>query len=817
MQTVLTACRDAFRTIRRDKSYAAAVIATLALTLGAAAAVFSIVNGVLLRPLAYPDAHRLVSLREISVSIAERYSTLPANGRHFGEWRDGITVLESIALIDWRRSNLTGAGEPAEVPVVRASGTFLDVLQVTPMLGRTLTRADEDPERAPVAVVSHQLWETRLGRDSQVLGRTLTLDGTPHTIVGVLAPGTELPAFDVFGADASLTATFAAVVPFRTNLANIGWLGQHNYPVIGRLRPGATIEQARAEFDVLQQSVSRIAERETGLQAELRGWMGLLEESVVGRARLRLLLLLAAVGGVVLLACANLANLSLTRAIGRMRDTAVLSALGATRARLVGHIVLEQVLLAVIGGALGLAGAHAALRVFVKTAPVDLPRVSDVVIDWRVAAFAVAVALVAGLVVALLPAWRIGHGDTQAVLRNSSRSATDRGGLRVRSALLATQVALSVALLAVTGLFVASFVQLTQVDPGFVPDRVVAVGISPGGRQYPNAEARAALYDRIMVAMDDVPGVSSAAWASALPLTGETWVDVIGAAGDPRPSAEKPSANYRFVGPDYFETLSMPLVKGRSFEARERDRPVTPAVISARAAETLWPDEDPIGRVFTRGNPDARFEVVGVTGDGHPTTLEAESPLMVYLPYWYNNEGRSVLLVRTSASATAIAADLRRVIHGVDPEIAIAEVSPLQRVVDDALQSRRYQMWLFAAFGGMALLIATVGVYATTAYGVSRRRREMNIRVALGAQTSQVFALILRQSATPLGAGIAAGCAAALAAGTVVSSLLFRVRASDPLVLTAVVALVGIVGMVASAAAARRALNIDPSAALRDE
>ena len=607
------------------------------------------------------------------------------------------------------------------------------------------------------------------------------------------------------------------MVPFRLNFANIGWMGQFNYAAVARLKAGVTLEQARAELDVIQQSVAQIATRETHEPVDLRGWIMPLDESIVGRARLGLLLLLGAIGGVVLIACANLANLSLTRALGRMREAAVRSALGASRARLVGGVVLEQLLLAAAGGALGVLIARQGLNLFVKTAPIDLPRVNDVVIDGRVLGFAALVAIAAGLCVALLPAWRMGRGDVQATLRGGGHGATDRGGLRVRATLLAVQVALSVTLLVVTGLFVTSFVQLLRVDPGFSPERVTAVEIAPIASRYPDEKARAALYDRILASARDLPGITSAAWTSALPLTGETWVDLIARIGDTRPSSQKPSANYRFIGPDYFRTLSMPIAKGRAIDERDRNRAAVPAVISARAAQTLWPGEDPLGQQFARGDPSQHFEVVGIVADGHATALEAESPLMVYVPYWFNNEGKSVLMVRTPGEATAVAGELRRVIHGVDPEIAIADMSPLRQVVDKALAGRRYQMWLFTAFGAVALVIATVGVYATTAYGVSRRRREMNIRAALGARASQVIALVLRQSLTPLFAGIVAGCAGALAMGTVVASLLFKVRPADPLVLATVVALVGAVGVLASATAARQGMRVDPAAALRDE
>jgi putative ABC transport system permease protein len=817
MATTLLDVRDALRAVRREPVYAGAVIATLALTLGASTAVFSIVNGVVLRPLAYREAQRLVSIREVVPRIARRYATSPVNARHFEEWRRQATAFASIAEVEWRTTNLTGAGDPAQVVIVRASGTVFDVLQMPVALGRPLTRDDERPDHPPVAVISQRLWEDRLGRDPQVVGRGLILGGTQYTVVGVLEPRSQLPAFDLLSESASLSSKFDLVVPFRLNFSRIGWMGQFNYAAVARLKAGVTLDQARAELDVIQRSVADIATRETHEPIELRGWIVPLGESIVGRARLGLLLLLGAIVGVVLIACANLANLSLTRALGRMREAAVRSALGASRARLAGGVVLEQLLLAATGGALGVLVARQGLNLFVKTAPIDLPRVNDVVIDGRVLGFAALVAIAAGLCVALLPAWRMGRGDVQATLRGGGHGATDRGGLRVRATLLAVQVALSVTLLVVTGLFVTSFVQLLRVDPGFSTERVTAVEIAPIASRYPDEKARAALYDRILASARDLPGITSAAWTSALPLTGETWVDLIARIGDMRPSSQKPSANYRFIGPDYFRTLSMPIAKGRAINERDRNRAVVPAVISARAAQTLWPGEDPVGQQFARGDPSQHFEVVGVVADGHATALEAESPLMVYVPYWFNNEGKSVLMVRTPGEAAAIAGELRRVIHTVDPEIAIADVSPLQHVVDKALAGRRYQMWLFTAFGAVALVIATVGVYATTAYGVSRRRREMNIRAALGARASQVIGLVLRQSLTPLFAGIAAGCAGALAIGTVVANLLFEVRPADPFVLATVVALVGAVGVLASATAAGQGMRVDPAAALRDE
>jgi putative ABC transport system permease protein len=807
----------AVRGLRRDPLYAAAVVATLALTLGASTAIFSIVNGVLLRPLPYREPDRLVSIREIVPQWTKQYPTLPANARHFEQWRNRATSFAAMAALDWRTTTVSGAGEPAQATILRASGTLFEALQVPVAIGRPLERGDEQPDHPRVTVISDALWGEQFSRDPAVLGRRLVLGGTDYTIVGVLPPRFDVPAFDVLGDAATLRSNAAAIVPFRLNLSAIGWMGTYNYPVVARLRGGVAIDRARAELDVLQQDIVAIARRETPDTTDLRSRMTPLDDAIVGRTRFGLLLLLAAVASVVLIACANLANLSLTRTLGRLRDAAVRSALGASRAGLVRSIVVEQIVLAIAGGALGVVVAREALLVFVRTAPIDLPRVNDVVIDPRVIGFAAAVAIIAGLAVALLPAWRIGRGDLQSTLRGGGHGTTDRGGAHARGVLLSLQVALSVALLVVTGLFVVSFVRLVRIDPGFATERVVTVEIAPAAARYPDTNARAALYDRIGERARRLPGITAIGWTSALPLTGETWVDGFARVDDPRPGAQQPNANYRFVGPDYFRALSMPILQGRSLDERDRHAALVPAVISARAAQTLWPGDNPIGKAFSRGNPTAQFEVVGVVVDGHPTALDTDSPLMVYVPYWFNNEGRSVLVARTSGDAAAAIRDLRAIVRAVDPDVALGPAAPLRDLVDKAVEGRRYQASLFIAFGVIALLIATTGVYATTTYGVSRRRREMNIRVALGAPVSDVFALVLRQTAVPLATGVAAGVAGALAAGSIVAGLLFQVRPRDPAVVALATLVVGGSGIVAAAIAARQSLRINPVEALREE
>ena len=807
----------AIRGFRREPLYAVAVIGTFALALGAATAVSSIVDGVLLRPLPYQAPEQLVSIREIVPQWAHQYPTLPANARHFDHWRNQSTSYQALAALDWRTTSLSGAGEPFQATILRSSATLFAVLTLTVARGRALTRDDETVASPRVTVISDELWRTRLGADPGTIGRAIRLGGIDHTVVGILPPQTELPAFDTTAGSATLRSRFSAIVPFRWDLATLPWMGSFNHPVVGRLRADISLEQSAAELGVLQKSVARLAAGTTNDEVELRAQVVPLTEAVVGSARPRLLLLLGAVAAVVLIACANLANLSLTRSMAQTRDRAVRTALGASRASLVRTIVIEQLVLALAGGALGLIVAHQAVRLFVVSAPIDIPRIQDVVIDARVMAFATALAIASGLIVALLPAWRIVSVRLQPLLRSGGHGSTDAAGIRVRTLLLTAQVALSVALLIVTGLFVTSFARLTHVDPGFSPEGVVSMEIAPVSARYPDVAERASLYDRVTEKVREAPGIIAASWTSSLPLTGETWVDPIGRVENPLPEDQRPQANYRFVGPAYFQALAMPVLKGRSFDDRDRTRSVTPAVISARAAQLLWPGEDPLGKLFSRGDPSSRFEVVGVVVDGRATALETESPLMVYVPYWYNNEGKSLLVVRATADHATALRVMRAAVRAIDPEIAIGNAGPLRAVVDTVLDPRRYQMSLFAAFGSVALLIATIGVYAATAYTVSRRRREMNIRVALGAPVASVFALILRQSGVPVAAGAAVGCAVALALGTTLRRMLFEVQPHDPLVMAGAGAFVCAAGVAAAAVAARRGLRINPVEALRQD
>lgn len=803
--------RDALRAMRRDPAYAATVILTLALTIGATTAVFSVVDGVLLKPLAYPEPQQLVSLREIWREVADRAPVLEVNERHFDYWRQHSQSFEALAQFIVSPTNLTGAGDATQVTVVRASGSLFDVLRVRAAIGRTLTPQDDGEDAPRVATLSDTLWRQRFNADPRVVGTAIVLDGQPYTIVGVLAPDFRLPF------RREITADVDAVVALRLTA---GWVGEHNNDAVGRLRAGVTLDQARAELDVLQAHIGDIATREAHEPVTLGARVVPLIDFVTGPSRRGLWLLLAAIGAVLLIACSNLANLSLTRAVGRLRDTAIRSALGASTQRLVGRTLIEQLALSAIGGVLGVWVAWIALTLLVHAAPTGLPRADAVTLDARVLAFAASVSMLAGLLVAVVPAWRIAGRDVQATLVATTTAIIgDRRGLRAHGALVALQVGLSVMLLIVTALFGTSFLRVMTTERGFTTEGVLAVDVSLPATRYADEGVRERTYDRLLALVRALPGVDNVSTTSLLPLHGQGQVNFIVPEGATMTTAEQPTANFRFVAPDFFRTLGLSVRRGRSFTDAERDRHrPTPALISEPTAARLWPNDDPIGKRFTRAVAGEQpFEVVGVVADARTTSLDRAQPLMVYLPYWWRSRAATSLLIKTAGDPAALLASVRRVLREIDSEIAAGDARPLAQLVDASVAARRYQAQLFVVFGAVALVIAIIGVYAVTSYGVARRRREMNIRVALGAQISSVLGLVVRQAMLPVAIGVAVGAAGALALGDVVASLLFDVQARDPLIVSSVIAVVVVTGLATCAVAARLGLSTDPAAALRQE
>lgn len=810
MRNLIVDLRDSARSLRRDRGFSATVILTLAITIGATTAAFSIVNGILIKPLAYPQPEQLVKLREIWRE-AFGASPMEVNQRHFEHWRQHTRQFQSMAQFITLPANLTSGGPAAQISATQASGTLFDVLGESAAIGRLMTAEDDRAGSPDVVVIGDSLWRQRFGGTPDVLGASVVIDGAPFTVIGVLRPTFRLPEGQ------RLQASIDAVVPMRID---VGWVGDHNNAAIGRLKSGVTVEEAQAEIDVLQRQAGEFATAQSGQKVTLSADVTPLGESVVGRARRSVVLLFGAIVAVLAIACSNLTNLALIRALARAREAAIRSALGAGRRRLLARALIDYALLAAAGGAIGIWIAYVALRVFVQTAPVDLPRIEDVTMNARVIVFALAVTGVTGLLVAILPVLHLGDRDPQAALRSgSAASGQGPGGLRARTVLTAVQIALAVTLLTVTALLGTSLLRVLDIDYGFNTEHVMSVPVALPAARYDSDRVRIEAFERILADVKALPGVRSVSSTSLLPMRGEGQVNFVLAAGTNVPRSQQPSANFRFISPEYFSALELPVQRGRMFAADERGGgPLTPSVVSASLAERLWPGADALGKQFSRGiEGEPGFEVIGIAADARTTSLERTPPLMVYVPYWWRTRTNLSLLVKTASEPLSLAPSVRRVVEQIDPEIAVGQTRLLQQAVDAVTAGRRYQARLFVVFGVVSLVIATIGVYAVTAYSLSKRRREMNIRVALGAHTADVVRLLMKQTSAAVLPGVAAGVAGALAIGGVIASLLYEVQPRDPAVLGAVAITVGMVAIAAALLATRNGLAIDPAAALREE
>jgi putative ABC transport system permease protein len=799
----------AIRNLLRDRGYTSVALLTLAFGIAVNTVIFSIVDGVLLRPLALREGGRLVVINEALPELAN-YPRLPVNARHFFEWRERSSSFSELAIIDGRHFVLTRAGEPEQVTGAKVSTNFLSMLGVQPQLGRSFLEEEDQAGHDRVAVISDALWSRKFHRDPSLVGRSITLDGASRVVVGILPASFHFPRLDSRFADIPRKADI--LVPAAFDRAGLEWLGEFNYSVIGRLNPGVTLQQVRAEMEVLQASIATHFPEKLHLRAVITP----LQDDMVGGVRRGLLILFGAVGAVLLIVCVNLANLSLTRVAGRRRDLAIRTALGAGRGQLIHSVLAESLCIAVAGGGAGIALAWAGLRAVMRYAPVDLPRVEDVHLDAGALLFATALSIVTGLLTGILPAWRAASADPQESLRGTSHTATEgRSGLHTRNLLVGFESALSAVLLIAAGLLIASFVHLLNVDKGFEADRLIAVEINLPGKTYGEEKQRETYYRELIAKVQALPGVASAALISHLPLEGQDWGDFIHRPGDNRPNFRQPSADYRFCSPAYFRAMGIPLVAGTTFTEADRNR--NPVVISEAAARAAWGNENPIGQKFRPGDDQAPpFEVVGVVRDVRVGM--AEKPVAtVYAPYWYRSRTAMNVVVRTSLAPRALAPAIRSAVWGLDPDTVIGEVRTMQNVVSDSVGQRRFQMWLVSGFAASALLLACIGIYGVVSWSVSRRTNEIGIRMALGARSADVHRMIMSQALRPVAGGLVLGVGAALALGRVQNSLLFGVSPRDPLTILAVAALLSGVATLACYIPSRRAARDDPLEALRWE
>ncbi len=800
--------RHAIRTLLRDRAYTAIALLTLAFGIAVNTIIFSMVNGVLLRPLAWREPGQLVTIHEIVPELGGAVPVLPVNSRHFFEWRDRSTSFAALAIIDGRKFTLTRAGEPEQVAGARISANVFSMLGVQPQLGRGFLEEEDHPGHDRVAVISDALWNRKFHRDPGLVGRSITLDGAARTVAGILPPLFHFPRLE----GTNVPRRTDIFIPAAFDRDAVEWLGDFNYTVIGRLNQGVTLQHALAEINVIQASIATHFPEKVHLRASIAP----LQDQMVGPVRRGLLILFGAVGAVLLIVCVNLANLTLARVTGRRLDLAIRTALGAGRGQLVRYVLTETVCIALAGGAAGIALASQGLRAVLRYAPVDLPRVEDIHLDARVLLFATGISLLTGILMGLLPAWRAASADPQESLRGTSHTATEgRPGLHVRDLLVGFESALSAVLLIAAGLFIASFVRLLNVDQGFDAGRLIAVEINLPSSTYAEPKQREPYYRELVAKLQAIPGVTNAGLVSHLPLEGQDWGDFIQKDGDHRPTFEQPSADYRFCSPAYFKTMGIPLVAGRAFTAADRNR--NPAVISETAARAVWPGQNPIGRKFHRADlQEPPFEVVGVVRDVREGMAEAPVPT-VYAPYWYRSRTAMVAVLRTAIDPRAAAASIRSAVWGIDPDTVIGEVRSMQNVVSDSVGQRRFQMWLITGFAASALLLACIGIYGVVAWSVSRRRNEIGIRMALGARSDEVCRMVMGEALRPVFAGLLLGVAAALALGRALNSLLFGISARDPLTILSVVAVLSGVAALACYLPSRRAARHDPLTALRHE
>jgi len=806
-----TEFRYAIRSLLRDRGFAATVILSLALGIGANTAIFSLIDGILLRAPDYREPDRLVFISQLIPKFAKNYPTLPTNIAIFKIWQEKLSSTESMAISQKTTFNLTGVGQPEQLTGATVSAGWFGVFGVKPKLGRNFTAEEEHSGHDRVVMIAESLWRRRFHADPGIAGRKVLLEGRPYDIIGVVSSGFSYPTTPLELSGHDIVKPVEVYKPVGYEPADLKVrLGDMNYWTVARLKPGVSLSQAQSELNVVESAVDRQIEGNFEVHANMTPLL----ESMVGKSKQGLLLVMAAVGAVLLVLVVNLANLSLARAAGRARDSAIRTALGASQGRLVRQSLMESLVLGLAGGVLGILLAWWGVKTLVAAAPMDLPRLSEVHMDWRVLVFAGAISVVAGIAFGVLPALRSAWTAPIEALKSGGRSNTEgRGGLRVRNLLVSFEVGLSAALLVTAGLLIASFTRVMTLDRGFEVDRVLALDLSLLNSKYPKFPERSAFFDRLLLKAAALPGVQSASITSALPLSGETWIDLIQREKETRPMAELPASNVRFISPEYFRTLHVTMRDGRAFE--ERDRQVKVAIISASLAKRLWGDENPLGRRLQDNG--STMEVVGITPDFRSTSLDHEPVNMLYMPYWQRPRSNASLLLRTAMDPKQIVNAARTAIWELDGEVTIPEVRTLQEVMSKSVGERRFQMLLVLLFAGAALALAAIGAYGVLSYAVTRRTNEMGIRMALGAAQGEVLGMVLRQGMMPVLVGLIGGATVALGVGRYLESLLYQVSPRDPWAFGVSAAVLLAVSVAACLIPARRATRVNPVDALRFE
>jgi predicted permease len=814
LHSVYFDCRFALRQLRKSPGFTAVAILTLALGIGATTAIFSVVNSALLRPLAYRDPQQLYLVREIVPQMARYYPILEANLPDFRIWQKQVRSFQDVAVAEPSAADLSGLGQPEVLHGVRVSANIFSVLGTQPVLGRSFRAEEDDPGRGPVVILTDAFWRNRFHADPSAIGRTITLDGIPHEIVGIL------PASFRFTPALSGGETYSRIAFFQPLNGprdyEQGLIGEFDFSAVARLKAGASQQQALAELNVVQAQIAKQAN--DGL--DLKGLLVPLESEVVGPARRGLLFLLGAVGAVLLIVCTNLASLLLARVPGRMREAAIRSALGASHGRIVRQLLSETFVLSITGGALGIGIAVVAVNWLVHLAPPGIPRLDEVRVDARVLLFALGVSVATGAFFGIFPALRIARSEPVDALKSGTLASTEsRRTRRLRQVLVSFEVGLTTLLLILAGLLTASLGQLLRVHTGFAVDNVLIAGIDLPPQSYSQAQDRLDFYDKVLAGTQSLPGVKASGWVSIPPLGGEGSETGITVPGGPQQHDEIPIANYRPVSPDYFSAMGIPLLEGRIFGATDEGRKVV--VISQSVADRFWPGKNPVGLTcITQWGPDLPAEVVGVVGDIRTVQLDQSPLMMVYVPHWFNTISlptSAAIVLRTGRDPASYAGAVRGLVQKFDADVPVTYVRPMSEIVSSSVDDRRFLLYLAMVFALSSLLLASLGIFGVVAYSVEQRRKELGIRLALGANLQDLLRMVFRQGMSPALMGLAVGIVVAILGGRLIASLLFGVSANDPLTFGIVGAVIACVALLACYLPARRATRVDPMIALRYE
>ncbi|HEX6163182.1 MAG TPA: ABC transporter permease [Vicinamibacterales bacterium] len=804
MTSVFSDLKHGFRVLLRTPLFTICTIAALAIGIGATTALFSVVHALLIRPLPYKDADRLVVMWEHNLPRNRPRNVIsPAN---FMAWRERSRSFESMAAFTQNRVTLTGSGEPQELATLVVSANILDVLGVGPMLGRGFAQG-EDIQGAPrVMILSHAAWVRQFGADASVIGRQVTIDGGPVTVLGVMPRG-----FEIFGlpADVYMTYQLPPQVPFRGR----------SLIAIGRLKPGITRDQAQAEMEgVFAQVTSEQPDFNTGWTINLVP----LREQLVGDVRLAVLALFGAVGAVLLIACGNIGSLMLTRASGRRRELAIRSAIGAGTGRLLTQLIAESLMLSIAGGVLGVVLAWwllSGLSTWVGSR-LPIPLLSQIAIDPSVLAFAAVVTVVTTLICGLAPAVGATGGSLVTALRDGAPSVSGgRRGRIIRQTFVMAEIALALTVLCGAGLLGRSVMELQSVKPGFTAESALSLRVTLPQRSYADSNAQHVFYTRVMDGLKALPQVTSVGGTSFLPLAGVGPGTSFWRADAPQPPPnERPVVDARPVTPGYFTAMQIPLLAGRDVsDADSQDRePV--AVINETFARQIYPGDNPIGRKFmlVLGN-EKPHEIIGVVGDVKLTTVEGEIRPTAYLSSRQYAFGVMNFVVRTNGDPSRLAPAAVRVVREIDPLLPVSAVRPLEEVFAESIARPRLTAVAMSVFAGAALLLAALGVYGIVAYSVSQRSREFGIRVALGARPSQIIGMVVGQNLRIVALGLAAGLVAAIPATRLLRGLLYQVGPNDPATFVAIGVVLAVVATVASYLPARRGTQVDPVVTLKSE